>query len=470
MGPMRTLMLSLLVVTALAVSAADRIDRPNIVIILADDLGYGDLGCYGHPSIRTPNLDRLAREGMRFTDFYSAAEVCTPSRAELLTGRYPIRSGMCHDQYRVLRRDSTGHLPESEITLAELLKTRGYTTACIGKWHLGNWMNEPAGHPLRHGFDVHFGLPHSNDMNSRPGTPKEQHNSTDPDAKWFNAPLFEGEKLVEQPADQTTLTRRYTEKAVRFIREHQDAPFLLYMPHTFPHTPLFASEDFRNKSPRGRYGDVVEELDWSVGKIVEALRAAGLEKNTFVFFTSDNGPWLIRGLAGGSAGLLRDGKGSTFEGGMRVPGIAWMPGRIPAGSECREVAVTMDLFTTCATMAGAKVPDDRPIDGLDITPLLTGAGTVKRDAFLYYRGTQLFAARLGRWKAHFVTQPSYGPGARETHNPALLYDLGADPSETQDVAAQHPDVLAQIVAAVERHRATVTPVTNQLEAAVSPTP
>ena len=284
---------------------------PNFIIILADDLGYGDLGCYGHPAIRTPNLDRMAAEGMRFTDFYSAAEVCTPSRAALLTGRLPIRSGMCHDQFRVLRANGAGGLPAEEITLAQALKTKGYATACVGKWHLGNWMNNSAHHPRQHGFDFYFGLPHSNDMNPKPGNPKGAPGRLDQDANWWNAPLFRNEELVEQPADQTSLTRRYTEEALRFIREKKGKPFFLYFPHTFPHAPLFRSAKFQGKSSRGLYGDVVEELDWSVGQILAALREQKLAENTFVFFTSDNGPWLIQGLAGGSAGLLREGKGST---------------------------------------------------------------------------------------------------------------------------------------------------------------
>jgi arylsulfatase A-like enzyme len=467
-------LLPVLLAAAIAAPAASRAAdqpaaaRPNIIVILADDLGYGDLACYGHPTIRTPHLDRMAREGMRFTDFYSAAEVCTPSRTALLTGRYPIRSGMCHDRFRVLRRVSLGALPDDEITLAEILKGQGYATACIGKWHLGVWTNNPAGHPKRHGFEAFFGLPHSNDMNPAAGLPKGAPARLDQDPAWWQAPLFRNEELLEQPADQTTLTRRYTEEAVRFIREHKAGPFFLYFPHTFPHVPLFASKEFRGKSPRGLYGDVVEELDASIGQLLDAVREAGIEKNTFVFFTSDNGPWLTQGLAGGSAGLLREGKGSTWEGGMRVPGIAWRPGTVPAGSTCREIASTMDLFVTAAKWAGGKVPDDRPIDGYDITPLLTAAGTVDRGVYLYFRGTKLFAARLGKWKAHFWTQPAYGTPEPTQHNPPLLFDLHADPGETFNVAAQHADVLSQIQIAVDRQRQALDPAPTQLEAAVAP--
>lgn len=438
--------------------------RPNIVIILADDLGWGDLGCYGHPTLRTPNLDRMAREGMRFTEFYVAGEVCTPSRAALLTGRYPIRSGMCHDRFRVLRRESAGGLPAGELTIARALKGRGYATGAIGKWHLGNYMNVPEYHPLRYGFDSYLGLPHSNDMNPVPGkAPKGAPGMLEQDPAWWKPALYRNEELLEQPTDQTKLTRRYTEEAVRFIGDHAAQPFFLYLAHTFPHVPLFASEGFKGKSPRGLYGDVVEELDWSTGEILKCLRERGLAERTLVFFTSDNGPWLIQGLAGGSAGPLRDGKGSTWEGGMRVPGIAWWPGTIPAGRVPNQWACTMDLFATSLNLAGAPLPADRVIDGIDILPLLTDSGKVERGAYFYYRGTRLFAARLGRYKAHTLTQPGYGPGP-EKHDPPLLFDLEEDPGERFDVAKAHPDALVAIAHEVERHQAELRPGPSQLEA------
>ena len=445
------------------------LQKPNIVIILADDLGYGDLGCYGHPSIRTPNLDRMATEGMRFTDFYSAAEVCTPSRAALLTGRYPIRNGMCHDRFRVLRRNSAGGLPQEEITLAEALKTRGYATACIGKWHLGNFGNVPAHHPRRHGFDLYFGLPHSNDMNPTAAAPKGAPGRLDQRPEWWAAPLYRNEELVEQPADQSTLTRRYTEEGVKFIREHKRGPFFLYFAHTFPHVPLFASDKFKGTSPRGLYGDVVEELDWSVGQLLDTLRKEGLANKTLVFFTSDNGPWLIQGEAGGSAGLLREGKGSTWEGGMREPAIAWWPGHIKAGMVNHELACTMDLFTTSLKMAGADVPADRVIDGVDMAPILFGTGPSHRDFFLFYRGTTLYAARKGPFKAHFITRSGYGSDQPEAHDPPLLFNLQCDPSERFNVASSHPDILADISRAVAEHRAKLVPAKTQLEETVKET-
>jgi arylsulfatase A-like enzyme len=460
--PAMRILLVLALLCAGCLAIANSAPPPNIVIILADDLGYWDLGCYGHPSIRTPNLDRMAAEGMRFTDFYSAGEVCTPSRAALLTGRYPIRSGMCHEKFRVLRRNSIGGLPAEEITLAQALKVRGYATACIGKWHLGNYENNPAHHPRRHGFDFYFGLPHSNDMNPTPEAPKGATSRLDQRAEWWAAPLYRNEQLIERPADQTTLTRRYTAEAVQFIREHRKGPFFLYFAHTFPHVPLFASGKFRGESRRGLYGDVVEELDWSVGQVLEALRREGLAKNTFAFFTSDNGPWLTQGQAGGSAGLLRDGKGSTWEGGMREPAIAWWPKRIAAGVVNHELACTMDLFTTSLKLAGTNVPSDRIIDGVDMTPLLFSTGSSQRDVFFYYRGTELFAARKRSFKAHYTTQPGYGPEKPQKHDPPLLFNLAQDPSEKFNVATNYPTVLADIAQAIEAHRAKLVPAKSQL--------
>lgn len=468
--PLAVSLLSAIVLSAsgTAAESANPTSSPNIIIILADDMGWGDLGCYGHPIIHTPNLDRMAAQGIRFTDFYSAGEVCTPSRAALLTGRYPIRSGMCDNRFRVLRRDAAGGLPADEITIAQALKTRGYATACIGKWHLGNYMNNPAHNPRRHGFDYYFGLPHSNDMNPTPKAPKGAPGRLDQDTEWWAAPLFRNEQLIEQPADQTTLTRRYTHEAIQFIHEHRSSPFFVYLAHTFPHVPLFASGKFKGHSRRGLYGDVVEEVDWSVGQVLDALRQEGLDKNTFVFFTSDNGPWLIQGRAGGSAGPLRDGKGSTWEGGMREPGIAWWPGRVPSGIVSHELACTMDLFTTSLKLAGAQMPSDRVIDGVDMAPILFGNGPSQRQSFFYYRGARLFAVRKGAYKAHFVTKSGYGPDKAVPHDPPLLFDLEQDPGERFNIAEEHQDALADLEQEVQRHRATVKPVPSQLEASIQP--
>jgi arylsulfatase A-like enzyme len=436
-------------------------DRPNVVIIFADDLGYGDLACYGHPTIRTPNLDGMARQGMRFTSFYVAASVCTPSRTALLTGRYPLRSGMCHDTRRVLFPDSTGGLPASEITIAALLKAVGYATACVGKWHLGHL---PQFLPTRHGFDSYFGIPYSNDMDRVADAKLGRDIFWQPSSKYWNVPLMRDDKIIERPAEQHTLTRRYTEEAVKFIRSHRDRPFFLYLAHTMPHVPLFASKDFAGKSKRGLYGDVIEELDWSVGQVLDALRAEGLAENTLVIFTSDNGPWLIFDLHGGSAGLLRDGKGSTWEGGMRVPCIMSWPGQVPAGSTTSGIAATLDLLPTIARLAGAKAPADRAIDGFDLAPLLLEKnGKSPRETMFFYRGVRLFAVREGPYKAHFITQPGYGGGKAEKHDPPLLFHLDHDPSEKHDVAKQHPAVIAAIRQSMAEHQAKMTPGPNQLE-------
>jgi arylsulfatase A len=449
------------VVVALAAPPVLAADKPNLVVILADDLGYGDLGCYGHPTIRTPNLDRMATEGLKFTNFYVAAPVCTPSRAALLTGRLPIRSGMCSDTRRVLFPDSAGGLPASEMTLANVLKGQGYATACVGKWHLGHL---PEYLPTRHGFDSYFGLPYSNDMDRRVNaSPKGKAAFADPRAEYWNVPLMRNDHSEERPADQHTLTKRYTEEAVKFIKANRQKPFFLYLAHTMPHVPLFASKDFAGKSPRGLYGDVVEELDWSAGQVMQALRDERLDRKTLVFFTSDNGPWLTYGEQGGSAGLLREGKGSTWEGGMREPGIAWWPGTVPAGATTQEMACTMDLFVTATKLAGGKVPDDRPIDGLDITPVLSGNGKSPRDTMFFYRDTRLYAVRHGPWKAHLVTQSGYGPEKPVEHDPPLLYHLGRDPGEKFDVSQDHPDVIAEIKAIVARHRDGLMPGEPQLD-------
>jgi len=455
-----TLVLAIGLVAALVSLHAAQPGPPNIVVIYCDDLGYGDLGSYGHPSIRTPHLDRMATEGLRFTDFYSGAEVCTPSRAALLTGRYALRSGMSGGSRRVLFPDSQGGLPPGEITIAEALRDHGYATAHIGKWHLG--IHEGS-RPQDQGFAYTYGIPYSNDMDGRPDLARGSVMSPTPPAGGWNVPLLRNGEIIERPVDQTTITRRYTEESLRFIREShaQNKPFFLYLAHTMPHVPLFASEDFAGKSPRGIYGDTVEEIDGSTGQILAALREAGLAANTLVVFTSDNGPWLTQGLQGGSAGLLRDGKGSTWEGGMRVPAIAWLPGRIKPGV-IRQPASVLDLFPTALALAGAPRPPGVLLDGRDLRPLLFEQAVLPEYPFIYYRGTEIFACRLGKWKAHFKTRAGYGGPAAATHETPLLFNLALDPSESVNVAADHPEVLAAIATAIAAHEATVAPVPLQL--------
>jgi arylsulfatase A len=449
-------LLSLLLCVRVIVAAPP--PKANVIVIFADDLGYGDLGCYGSPTIRTPHLDRMAAEGLRFTDFYSASEVCTPSRAALLTGRYPIRSGMCGSR-RVLFPNSKGGLPPEEITIAEALRDQGYATAHIGKWHLG--IHEGS-RPLEQGFQHSFGLPYSNDMDARPDLPRGATGSPTPPHDGWNVPLIRDGKIIEQPADQTTLTKRYTEEAVKFIREQKDGSFFLYFAHTFPHVPMFASPAFKGKSRAGIYGDAVEELDWSVGQVLDTLRTEGLAERTLVVFSSDNGPWLIMGDQGGSAGLLRDGKGSTFEGGMRVPGIAWMPGQIKPGVTS-ERAGTLDLLPTALALSGAKVAEKVTLDGVDLAPLLFRGTPLAPRPYFYYRGDQLFACRLGEWKAHFKTQTGYGAAKAEEHDPPQLFHLGSDPAEKRNVAPAHAEVIAQIQQAVKQHQASIVPGKPQLQ-------
>jgi arylsulfatase A-like enzyme len=421
-------------------SAAAR--QPNIIMIYADDLGYGDLGCYGNPTIRTPNLDRMAAEGLKFTQFYSAAPVCTPSRAALMTGRLPVRSGLT----RVLFPYSDGGMPESEVTVAETLRGSGYRTACVGKWHLG-WQTKYL--PTRHGFDSYFGIPYSNDMTptAGPGAPGS--------AKSPPLPFYRNEAVLEREPDQSRLTERYTAEAVAFIRQQSRKPFFLYYPQTFPHVPLYAGAKFKGKSPRGLYGDVVEEIDWSVGEILRTVKATGQDNNTLVVFSSDNGPWLIRKEFGGSAGLLREGKGTTWDGGMREPCIARWPGRIPAGRTTAAVASTMDMLPTFAAFAGAQVPTDREIDGQNLAPVLEGKSEGWERTLFYWSDMELRAVRKGPWKLHVRTnnQVDQPTGARD-ENPPLLYNLENDPSEKRDVAAVRPEIVKELLDVLDQHKQT----------------
>ncbi|TLP74172.1 sulfatase [Maribacter sp. ACAM166] len=444
----------------IAVNETSAEDKPmNFVIIFADDMGYGDLGVYGHPTINTPNLDRMAFEGQKWTNFYVGASVCTPSRAALLTGRLPLRSGMASNVVRVLHPNSKNGLPKSEITIAEQLKKAGYSTGMVGKWHLGH---KPESLPVNHGFDYYYGIPYSNDMDlTRKLTSygdywklwtEEYKDLTPAD---FNVPMYRGTEIIERPVDQSTMTKRYTEETTKWIRDNREKPFFMYLAYNLPHVPLFASDESMGRSVRGLYGDVVEEIDDSVGQIMAMLEEEGLAENTMVIFTSDNGPWLPTEISGGSAGLLRNGKGSTWEGGFREPGIFWSPGNINP-KVVMEMGTTMDLFTTFSSIAGVPVPDDRIIDGVDLSPVLFGEGKSPRKELFYYLGRDLFAARVGAYKAHMITQEVYVQGAKQvSHNPPLLFNVEEDPSERFNIANQYPEQIQKIMRVVELHKANM---------------
>lgn len=435
-----------------ASASAQEPAAPNFVVIFTDDQGYSDVGCFGSPDIRTPRLDTMAAQGMKFTSFY-AQPICGPSRAALMTGCYPMRvaeRGNTKQVHPILHQD--------EITIAEILNQQGYATACFGKWDLAK--HAQAGFfmdlfPTRQGFDYFFGTPTSNDSIVN---------------------LYRNESLIEPKTNMATLTRRYTDEAIRFIEQNQERPFFVYIPHTMPHTRLDASPNFKGKSQRGLYGDVIEEIDFNVGRILDTINQLDLAENTYVLFTSDNGPWLIKNkdLAngnlpsdhGGSAGNLRSGKVSTFEGGVRVPTIFWGPGRVPEGTTCHAIASTMDILPTFAALAGASTPTDRVIDGEDITHLLHGdfAKADPRKAYFYYLRVHLQAVRQGKWKLHlprpkepigaapFSRNNHIAPADRIGFDKPFLVDLQTDIGETTDVSGMHQEVVQRLMALAEGMR------------------
>ena len=429
---LRTLLAACLVASLCKLAFAE---PPNVVIVYCDDMGYADVGCFGAHAYKTPNIDKLAAQGMRFTDFYVAQAVCSASRTALLTGCYPNRVGILG----ALGPSSPIGIDDDEVTLAEIVKDRGYKTAIYGKWHLGH---HPQFLPTRHGFDDYFGLPYSNDM-----WPKH------PTAKFPDLPLVDDQRTIAKNPDQTQLTTWYTERAVKFIEENKQRPFFLYVPHSMPHVPLFVSDKYEGKTS-GTYGDVISEIDWSVGEIMAALDRAGIDDRTLVIFTSDNGPWLSYGNHGGSAGLLREGKGTAFEGGVRVPCVMRWPDRIAAGSACDEPVMTIDVLPTVAKIVGTPLPK-HIVDGRDLAPLWRGgAGKSPHEALYFYWGSELHAVRSGKWKLHFPHKyrSLKGEGGRDGQ-PApyaqgeielSLFDLENDIGETRNVADKNPAVVERL--------------------------
>ncbi|MEM7144639.1 MAG: sulfatase [Verrucomicrobiota bacterium] len=427
--------------------------KPNFVIIFVDDQGYADLGCFGSTDIKTPRIDEMAAQGMKFTHFY-AQYICGPSRTALMTGSYPLRVA----ERGNTKQENHPIVHSEEITIAEVLKPLGYTAGCFGKWDLARHNQKdfhPDLMPNHQGFDYFFGTPTSND-------------------RLVN--LYRNEELIEEETDMATLTKRYTDEAIGFIKKNKDQPFFVYVPHTMPHTRLDASADFKGRSPRGLYGDVIEEIDFSTGRILDAISNLNLANNTYVIYTSDNGPWLVKNKNyvdghlpedhGGSAGPLRSGKVSTWEGGVRVPTVAWAPGRIPADAECHEIARTLDLLPTFAALAGTGTPDDRTLDGHDISDLLHGTPNAKSPSnqFLYYFRNHLQAVRHGKWKLHFPrpqNPPWYGNLKNNKHihpddwtaiDSPLLYNLETDPGETSNLADKYPKVVARLERIAETAR------------------
>jgi arylsulfatase A len=420
---------AIILVTILLFACSEE-EKPNIVIFFTDDQGYADLGCYGAEGFETPHIDQLAKEGIRFTNFYVPATVCTPSRAGLLTGRYPKRSNM-HEA--VLFPFSESGLSTEEFTMAEMLKSAGYSTACIGKWHLGH---KPEFMPNNHGFDYFYGVPYSNDMDNH--FYKHINFQSPP------LPMYRNEELIESGPDQRYLTKRYTEEANRIIKESGDEPFFLYLAQNMPHVPLFVSEKFKGKSEKGLYGDVIMELDWSVGEIIKVLKEEGKYENTIFVFTSDNGPQI------GSAKPLRGKKAQTWDGGQRVPGIITWPAQIPSGNTCDEMVTTMDLFPTLMGMAKVKAPENLTFDGINILELLKNPQSTNlpdRPLYFYARNGKPEAVRLGKWKLHITKTNGWNKDI-DGEFPVSLYDLDADVNEQKNVADQYPDIVKKLTSSI----------------------
>jgi len=413
-------------------SPGEETTKPNIIIIFTDDMGYGDLGCYGHPNIETPRLDHMADQGVRLTSFYVGASVCSPSRAALLTGRYPIRNMPFNTG-----PGSTNGLPTDEVTLADLLSGEGYATMAIGKWHLGH---QPEFLPTSRGFDRFYGLPYSNDM-ILPWCPWLSEEDT--------LALYKDAVPVREVGfDQDDLTLNYTKEALKFIESSAGSPFFLYLAHSMPHLPVSTSEQFKGRSEGGLYGDVIETIDWSAGQILDKLAEVGVADETIVVFTSDNGPWITmpdrmlqRGVErwhAGSTGMLNGSKGSTYEGGFRVPAIVKWPGVVPEATVCHDMASTMDLFVTLAEAGGADIPDDRTIDGMNITPLLAGEEKGLRDTYYFVQGKSLQAVRSGDFKLRIT-------GKTGTE----LFNLSTDPGERINLSADYPEKVQELTGMME---------------------
>ena len=420
-----------------AIQSQTKTSQPNVIIIFTDDQGYQDVGVFGSPLISTPNLDQMAADGIRFTDFYSASPVCSPSRASLLTGSYPPRVGVP----KVLWPNIPNGLSNQELTIADMLKTKNYATACIGKWHLGD---EAEFLPMTQGFDSYYGIPFSNDMSVNPNAKVSKDivfregmtMDSLREKKWrgHKVPLMESDELIEYPVDQSTLTQRYTKKALEFINMNKDEPFFLYLAHSMPHIPIAASPDFKGKSKRGLYGDVIEEIDWSTGEILKTLETLGLDENTLVIYTSDNGPWNLKNGHGGSALPLRGFKFETYEGGMREPFIAQWKGQIPANTVCNEVASTIDILPTIAYLTDGEL-SKKPTDGKNIWKLLSGKkgkSPHRKEGFFYYSDTIAEAIRVKDWKLRIVKDK------------VELYDLSEDISESNNLASEKPKMVKKL--------------------------